>query len=116
MILFIIFVLHLYFIHVFSQQTLTDCNLIPLIGQLLPFFNVLPANATLDEETLEYFILSAVSGATANIYVDPTTVLSTIEQQLNLDYLLSLTNSVYYLPNGFILDRVLSLGELRLWN
>ena len=44
--------------------------------------------------------------------MDTASVIGSIEQGLDLQGLRNLTYSVYYLPNGYILNGVLSLSKI----
>ena len=73
---------------------------------------MLPPNVTLSPTQLRFLILTGISGIVDNISVDTASVIGSIEQGLDLQGLRNLTYSVSYLPNGYILNGVLSLSKI----
>ena len=78
---------------------------------VLNLVQVFPPNATITEQLLEQLILSSVAGLQSNLTIDIPSVLYTIENAIQIDNLRNLTSGIYYTPDGFLLDGILSLGK-----
>ena len=78
---------------------------------VLNLVQVFPPNATITEQFLEQLILSSVEELQSNLTIDIPSVLYTIENAIQIDNLRNLTSGIYYTPDGFLLDSILSLGR-----
>ena len=78
---------------------------------VLNLVQVFPPNATITEQFLEQLILSSVEELQSNLTIDIPSVLYTIENAIQIDNLRNLTSGIYYTPDGFLLDSILSLGK-----
>ena len=73
--------------------------------------NVSAPNGGFTEEMLEQIIFYSLNGFLANFTIDIPSVLYTIENALQIGNLRNLASQIYYTPDGFVLDGILSLGK-----
>ena len=70
-----------------------------------------PPNVTITEQLLKQVIFMSVQELQSNFTIDIPSVLYTIENAIQIDNLRNLTSGIYYTPDGFLLDGILSLGK-----
>ena len=78
---------------------------------ILNLVNISASNSTITEEMLEQIIFYSLDGFLANFTIDIPSVLYTIENAIQIENLRNLTSQIYYTPDGFVLDGILSLGK-----
>ena len=72
---------------------------------------VVPPNKTVTVDALEQLIYFYLNETLSNFTTDVAPVVYYLENALQVGNIRNLTDNLYYLPNGFLLDGILSLGE-----
>ena len=78
---------------------------------ILNLVNVSASNSTITEEMLEQIIFYSLNGFLANFTIDIPSVLYTIENAIQIGNLRNLTSQIQYLPNGYLLNGILTLSK-----
>ncbi|KAI6654279.1 hypothetical protein LOD99_678 [Oopsacas minuta] len=94
----------------FVNETIDNCDVIPLLVDIFTLFNILPPEA-LNEDSIRQLIDSILPSLASNVTIDiPPYVIDQIEQSLSIDAIRNVTQNIIYLPNGYLLDGILSLS------